>query len=57
MNGTKDYLKTITDKQYQKHPKTFLNNESYLNDYSKEIPNDNKNKGNSFFEQLMNEEA
>ncbi|WP_241966061.1 helix-turn-helix domain-containing protein [Staphylococcus kloosii] len=57
MNGTKDYLKTITDKQYQKHPKTFLNNESYLNDYSKEIPNDNKNKGNSYFEQLMNEEA
>lgn len=34
MNGTKEYLKTITDKQYQKHPKTFLNNKSFNNDYS-----------------------
>lgn len=34
MNGTKAYLKTITDKQYQKHPKTFLNNKSFNNDYS-----------------------
>lgn len=38
MNGTKEYLKTITDKQYQKYPKTFLHNESYKDDYS----NDNK---------------
>ncbi|OHQ79520.1 hypothetical protein HMPREF2741_10125 [Staphylococcus sp. HMSC074C12] len=36
MNGTKEYLKTITDKQYQKYPKTFLSQESYLNDFSKE---------------------
>lgn len=37
MNGTKEYLKTITDKQYQKYPKTFLSEESYLNDFSKEL--------------------
>lgn len=37
MNGTRDYLKTITDKQYQKYPKTFLHNESYLDDYSDDI--------------------
>ncbi|HDJ2961782.1 TPA: helix-turn-helix domain-containing protein [Staphylococcus aureus] len=36
MQGTREYLKTITDKQYQKYPKTFLTNESYLNDYSDE---------------------
>ncbi|HCU7184275.1 TPA: helix-turn-helix domain-containing protein [Staphylococcus aureus] len=35
--GTREYLKTITDKQYQKYPKTFLTNESYMNDYSEEI--------------------
>src|SRR5699024_322524 len=57
MNGTKDYLKTITDKQYQKYPKTFLSQESYMNDYSKEMPSDNKNAGNSYYEQLMNGEA
>ena len=34
MNGTKDYLKTIKDKQYQKYPKTFLSQESYMNDYN-----------------------
>ena len=28
--GTEMYLKTITDKKYQKHPTTFLNGESYL---------------------------
>nr|WP_276516892.1 helix-turn-helix domain-containing protein [Staphylococcus petrasii] len=37
MNGTREYLKTITDKQYQKYPKTFLSQESYLNDFSKEL--------------------
>lgn len=37
MNGTKEYLKTITDKQYQKYPKTFLSQESYLNDFSGEL--------------------
>ena len=36
MNGTREYLKTITNKQYQKYPKTFLNQESYLNDYKEE---------------------
>ncbi|ELH0989215.1 helix-turn-helix domain-containing protein [Staphylococcus pseudintermedius] len=34
MNGTKEYLKTITNKQYQKYPKTFLSQESYLNDFT-----------------------
>lgn len=37
MNGTREYLKTITDKQYQKYPKTFLSQESYLNDFSEEL--------------------
>ena len=41
MNGTKDYLKTITDKQYQKYPKTFLSQESYMNDYSQDKPTTN----------------
>ena len=30
MEGTKEYLNTITDKKYQKHATTFLNGESYL---------------------------
>ncbi|TDM48247.1 helix-turn-helix domain-containing protein [Macrococcoides goetzii] len=38
--GTENYLKTINDKKYQKHPKTFLHNESFLNDYSDEIKGD-----------------
>lgn len=37
MNGTREYLKTITDKQYQKYPKTFLSQESYLNDFQQEL--------------------
>ena len=37
MEGTRMYLKTIKDKQYQKDPKTFLHNESYMNDYSDEL--------------------
>ncbi|UXV43422.1 helix-turn-helix domain-containing protein [Staphylococcus simulans] len=36
MNGTREYLKTITNKQYQKYPKTFLSQESYLNDFAQE---------------------
>ncbi|MGX0380729.1 hypothetical protein ACUXSU_002230 [Staphylococcus auricularis] len=36
MKGTKKYLNTISNKQYQKYPKTFLSQESYLNDYDKE---------------------
>ncbi|TDL33500.1 hypothetical protein EVU91_13035 [Macrococcoides bohemicum] len=42
MNGTKDYLKTITDKQYQKYPKTFLHNESFLNDFSEDFKTTDK---------------
>lgn len=37
MNGTRDYLKTITNKQYQKYPKTFLGQESYMNDFTEEV--------------------
>lgn len=37
MNGTKEYLKTIKDKQYQKYPKTFLSQESFLNDFKDDI--------------------
>ena len=58
MNGTKDYLKTITDKQYQKYPKTFLSQESYMNDYSKEIPKTTKESSkDNIFTQILNEEA
>ncbi|WP_245336571.1 helix-turn-helix domain-containing protein [Staphylococcus sp. GDY8P31P] len=47
MNGTKNYLKTITDKQYQKYPKTFLSQESYMNDYQEETSNFNKKENNA----------
>lgn len=47
MSGTKAYLKTITDKQYQKHPKTFLNNESFNNDYSDNVTTKTSNKKQS----------
>ena len=52
VEGTKEYLKTITDKQYQKYPKTFLNNESYLDDYS----NDIKNNESSYLDKVLNKE-
>ena len=51
MNGTKDYLKTITDKQYQKYPKTFLSQESFLNDYGDEV----KTSEESYLDKLMEE--
>ncbi|MCI2874983.1 helix-turn-helix domain-containing protein [Staphylococcus hominis] len=44
MNGTREYLKTITDKQYQKYPKTFLSQESYLNDFTEELPQQTTNQ-------------
>lgn len=55
VKGTKEYLKTITDKQYQKHPKTFLHNESYLDDYSNDIKrvNDTKPSDEVMFEELL----
>ncbi|UXV29995.1 helix-turn-helix domain-containing protein [Mammaliicoccus sciuri] len=55
VKGTKEYLKTITDKQYQKYPKTFLHNESYLDDYSNDIKKDNDiNPSNEvMFEELL----
>ncbi|MCE4985388.1 replication protein [Staphylococcus arlettae] len=37
MSGTREYLKTITNKQYQKYPKTFLIQESYMNDFTEEM--------------------
>ena len=44
MKGTRAYLKTITDKKYQKHPTTFLNGESYLDieGYQQEVRRDDK---------------
>ena len=44
MKGTRAYLKTITDKKYQKHPTTFLNGESYLDieGYQQEVKYDDK---------------
>ncbi len=55
VKGTKEYLKTITDKQYQKHPKTFLHNESYLDDYSDDIKKSNTTKPSDevMFEELL----
>lgn len=55
VKGTKEYLKTITDKQYQKYPKTFLHNESYLDDYSNDIKKDNDIKPSNevMFEELL----
>jgi|SRR5699024_7874700 len=33
MNGTKSFLKTITDKQYQPYPASFLNQEQYMDEH------------------------
>lgn len=44
MNGTREYLKTISNKQYQKYPKTFLSQESYLNDFSEEVQQETSNQ-------------
>ena len=52
VKGTKEYLKTITNKQYQKYPKTFLHNESYKDDYS----NDIKNNESSYLDKVLNKE-
>ena len=58
MNGTKAYKQTITNKQYQKYPKTFLSQESYMNDYSEEIPKTSEeNENSNYLSQLLNEEA
>lgn len=56
VKGTKEYLKTITDKHYQKYPKTFLHNESYLDDYSSDIKNDKgdiTNKDDVVFNEVL----
>lgn len=50
MQGTREYLKTIKDKQFQKDPKTFLHNESYENDYSDELPQETSNQYTDAFE-------
>lgn len=50
MQGTREYLKTIKDKQFQKDPKTFLHNESYKNDYSDELPQETSNQYTEAFE-------
>lgn len=54
MKGTKQYLKTITDKQYQKYPKTFLSQESFLNDYKQQDKQIEENQDN-FLEKMMQE--
>lgn len=55
MNGTREYLKTITDKQYQKYPKTFLGQESFLNNYEDEIKHNNKSDGGNVLDELLRE--
>lgn len=37
VEGTKLYLKTIKDKQFQKYPLTFLNQKTYKDDFSDEL--------------------
>lgn len=37
MEGTRLYLKTIKDKQFQKYPLTFLNQRTYKDDFSDEL--------------------
>lgn len=54
INGTKEYLKTISNKQFQKYPKTFLHNESYLEEYSDSYVDAEPLTGNVFNE-LRNE--
>lgn len=54
MKGTKQYLKTITDKQYQKYPKTFLSQESFLNDYKQQDKQIEESQDN-FLEKMMQE--
>lgn len=54
MKGTKQYLKTITDKQYQKYPKTFLSQESFLNDYKQQDKQIEESQDN-FLEKIMQE--
>lgn len=51
MKGTEEYLKTIKDKQYQKYPKTFLSQESFLNDYGNEVKTSEEN----YLDKLMEE--
>ncbi|WP_419790702.1 helix-turn-helix domain-containing protein [Staphylococcus chromogenes] len=55
MKGTREYLKTITDKQYQKYPKTFLGQESFLNNYEDEIKHTNKSSGGNVLDELLRE--
>lgn len=55
MNGTREYLKTITDKQYPKYPKTFLGQESFLNNYEDEIKHTNKSSGGNVLDELLRE--
>lgn len=55
MKGTREYLKTITDKQYQKYPKTFLGQESFLNNYEDEMKNKNKSDGGNVLDELLRE--
>lgn len=51
VKGTKSYLKTVTNKQYQKHPKTFLNNETFLDEFDEhEITQTNKTDSHSSFD-------
>ena len=53
MSGTKEYLKTVTDKKFQKHGATFLNAEAYMDNYTN---NSNYNIGASNEVSSMEEE-
>ena len=47
MKNLPDYLSSIQDKQYQKHPLTYLNNESWLDEVITRQPNQLAIKGNN----------
>lgn len=53
VKGTESYLKTVTNKQYQKHPKTFLNNETFLDEFDEhEKTQINKTDSHSSFDAI-----
>lgn len=54
VNGTKEYLKTITDKQYQKYPYTFLNGEHFNDDYSDVVTTDNTEM--QYYDELLGDD-
>lgn len=54
-SGTKDFLKTVTSKQYQPYPATFLNQERFLDEIDSvdsTTENENKSAGHDYLDGL-----